>query len=180
MAPFFYSAQFEHAQELFTVDFDTFLELAAQVPEADTLIFVHNIGRCGSTLLSKAFSRLDSCTSYSEPDCFTQIAYWRILNDPRDELWRALLPACMKFVFRDAHAPTVSRHCQISQRLCKSHRLVSGTLSERKTSVSLPQLRYLGGILPQPDWPAQSAQTLLRATRSWMPGTFTPDVALTR
>src|SRR5579862_3929683 len=102
-APFYYGAQFQHAQELFTVDLDIFRELAAQIPPAENLIFVHNIGRCGSTLLSKAFSQLDSCTSYSEPDCFTQIAFWRTVNDPRDDLWRALLAACMNFVFRDAH-----------------------------------------------------------------------------
>jgi hypothetical protein len=103
-APFYYNAQFDHAQEMFTIDFDTFLKLSTRIPTADTLVLVHNIGRCGSTLLSKAFSQLDSCTSYSEPDCFTQIAFWRTVDDPRDNLWRSLLPACMNFVFRDAHA----------------------------------------------------------------------------
>ena len=107
-APFYYHAQFKHAQAVFTIGFETFLELAKRIPPADTLILIHNIGRCGSTLLSKAFSRLESCTSYSEPDCFTQIAFWRKVDDPRDDLWKSLLPACMKFIFRDtgAHRPS--------------------------------------------------------------------------
>jgi len=100
-APFYYQAQFEHAERVFTVSFDTFLDLSMRITPADTLVLIHNIGRCGSTLLSKAFSQLESCTSYSEPDCFTQIAFWRALNDPRDGLWKSLLPACMNFTFRD-------------------------------------------------------------------------------
>ena len=101
-APFYYQAQFEHAETVFTVSFDTFLDLSARISPPDTLVLIHNIGRCGSTLLSKAFSQLESCISYSEPDCFTQIAFWRARNDPRDELWKSLLPACMNFTFRDA------------------------------------------------------------------------------
>ena len=108
-APFYYNAQFKHAQAVFAVDFGTFLKLSAQVAPADTLVLIHNIGRCGSTLLSRAFSQLESCTSYSEPDCFTQIAFWRTPNDPRDELWKSLLPACMNFTFRDAGLRRPSR-----------------------------------------------------------------------
>lgn len=108
-APFYYEAQFEHAHAVFTVSFDTFLNLAAQITPADTLVLIHNIGRCGSTLLSKAFSQLESCTSYSEPDYFTQIAFWRTLNDSRDQLWKSLLPACMNFTFRDAGSHRPSR-----------------------------------------------------------------------
>jgi hypothetical protein len=100
-APFYYQAQFEHARSVFTVSFDTFLNLSTRITPADTLVLIHNIGRCGSTLLSRAFTQLKSCISYSEPDCFTQIAFWRALNDPRDELWKSLLPACMNFTFRD-------------------------------------------------------------------------------
>jgi hypothetical protein len=101
-APFYYQAQFEHADKVFTVSFDTFLDLSARIPPPKTLVLIHNIGRCGSTLLSKLFSQLESCLSYSEPDCFTQIGFWRVPNDPRDELWRSLLPACMKFTFKNA------------------------------------------------------------------------------
>lgn len=108
-APFYYHAQFKHAQAVFTVTFDTFLNLSAQIAPADRLVLIHNIGRCGSTLLSKAFSQLESCTSYSEPDCFTQIAFWRKVDDPRDDLWKSLLPACMNFIFRDTGSRRPSR-----------------------------------------------------------------------
>ncbi|HRI66403.1 MAG TPA: hypothetical protein PK156_19275 [Polyangium sp.] len=100
-APFYYEAQFAHALNAFTIDFDTFLSLSAPIPQPNKLILVHNIGRCGSTLLSRAFAQLDSCVSYSEPDCFTQIGHWRTVDDPRDSLWKSILTACMKFVFLD-------------------------------------------------------------------------------
>ncbi|MGD0058709.1 MAG: hypothetical protein ABSD58_04755 [Verrucomicrobiia bacterium] len=108
-APFYYHAQFRHAQAVFAVDFGTFLKLSARIAPPDTLVMIHNIGRCGSTLLSKAFSQLESCTSYSEPDCFTQIAFWRKVDDPRDELWKSLLPACMNFIFCHASSHRPSR-----------------------------------------------------------------------
>ncbi len=100
-APFYYQAQFEQADRLFSVDFETSLKLSARIPPVGRLVMIHNIGRCGSTLLSKAFSQLESCQSYSEPDCFTQIGFWRTPNDSRDELWKTLLLACMKFTFKD-------------------------------------------------------------------------------
>jgi hypothetical protein len=75
--------------------------LSAPIPQPKKLILVHSIGRCGSTLLSRAFAQLDSCVSYSEPDCFTQIAHWRTVDDPRDSLWKSILTACLKFVFLD-------------------------------------------------------------------------------
>ncbi len=105
-APFYYQAQFEHAERVLTVNFDTFQDLSARISPADTLVLIHNIGRCGSTLLSRAFSQLESCISYSEPDCFTQIAFWRAVDDPRDELWKSLLQACMKFTFRNTMSRT--------------------------------------------------------------------------
>jgi hypothetical protein len=86
----------------FTIDFDTFLRLSMPIAQPEKLILVHSIGRCGSTLLSRAFAQLDSCVSYSEPDCFTQIAHWRTVNDPRDSLWKSILTASMKFVFLDS------------------------------------------------------------------------------
>jgi len=103
-APFYYHAQFEHAENLFTVDFETFIELARRIDPPNLLIMIHNIGRCGSTLLSRMFLPLEGCTSFSEPDSFTQMAFWRTPNDPRDELWRSLLPACMKFTFKNSSA----------------------------------------------------------------------------
>jgi hypothetical protein len=100
-APFYYEAQFDHALNAFTIDFDTFLRLSTPIPQPKKLILIHSIGRCGSTLLSRAFAQLNSCVSYSEPDCFTQIAHFRTVDDPRDSLWKSLLTACMKFVFLD-------------------------------------------------------------------------------
>ena len=57
--PFCYQAQFENAKHLVAVPYGTLHELAQQI-EIDTsrLIAIHNIGRCGSTLLNQIFNRL--------------------------------------------------------------------------------------------------------------------------
>ncbi len=99
-APFYYQVQFACAESLYTVDLDEFVELAEQIPAPRALVPVHNIGRCGSTLLSRVFARHPAAVSYSEPDFFTMIAFQRTVNDPRDPLWSSLLRAGMRFTFR--------------------------------------------------------------------------------
>lgn len=77
-APFLFQAQFLNAQELITIDFETFHRLAATIkPDSQKIIFVHSVGRCGSTLMSKVFSSLPGVCSLSEPDPATQLTEWR-------------------------------------------------------------------------------------------------------
>ena len=66
-ATFFYQAQRQHARSVIKVPFDALPEARA----SPTLIF--SIGRCGSTLLHKAFEAAGVRT-VSEPDYFTQAA----------------------------------------------------------------------------------------------------------
>ena len=100
-APFYYQAQFDYAQRLLAVSYDVFHQLADQIPPNDPtrLILIHNIGRCGSTLLSTAFNELDSVISFSEPDVFSNFVTLRYHN--RSELIR-LLHSCLRMVFRPA------------------------------------------------------------------------------
>jgi hypothetical protein len=46
--------------------------LVRAAPEPERLILIVNIGRCGSTLRSKALNLVEGVTSYSEPDVYTQ------------------------------------------------------------------------------------------------------------
>ncbi len=99
-APFYYQAQFDHAQRLIAVPYADFHQLADQIPVDDSrLIVLHNIGRCGSTLLSSAFNQVDNVISFSEPDVFTNFVALR--DEDRSELMR-LLQSCLRFTFRPA------------------------------------------------------------------------------
>jgi hypothetical protein len=41
------------------------------------IVLIHSVGRCGSTLVSKALSKSDGVASLSEPDVFTQlVSHW--------------------------------------------------------------------------------------------------------
>ncbi|HZT44407.1 MAG TPA: hypothetical protein VFA07_19745 [Chthonomonadaceae bacterium] len=72
--PFFYATQYEQARRLIQVPFDTLHRLAAQVVvDPARLILIYSVGRCGSTLVSRAFSEVEGMESVSEPDVFTQM-----------------------------------------------------------------------------------------------------------
>lgn len=73
-ATFFYQAQRQRARSVLKVPY----EALPEAPASPTLVF--SIGRCGSTLLHKAFAAAGVHT-VSEPDYFTQVAIQR----PRDE-----------------------------------------------------------------------------------------------
>jgi len=68
-ATFFYQAQRQNARTVIKVPFDALPE----APVSPTLIF--SIGRCGSTLLHKAFEAA-GVRAVSEPDYFTQAALY--------------------------------------------------------------------------------------------------------
>lgn len=98
--PFVYQAQFDHAEHLITIPYSMFLQLANDMSvDASRLVCIHNIGRCGSTLLSQAFNEIDSVVALSEPDVFTNFV--TIRHTPREEQIR-LLQASYKFMFRPA------------------------------------------------------------------------------
>ena len=84
-APFYYQAQVEHATGLVSMPLDVFHRVAEQIPEPSKgLIFVHSVGRCGSTLLSKALAAIPSVHSLSEPDDLTQMVNLRAADGSID------------------------------------------------------------------------------------------------
>ena len=99
-AAFYYQAQFDHAQRLIAVPYAEFHQLADQIPlDASRLILIHNIGRCGSTLLHNAFNEVDGVISFSEPDVFASFVLMR--DEDHSNLIR-LLQSCWRFVARGA------------------------------------------------------------------------------
>lgn len=106
--PFVYQAQFENAEYLIAVPYLEFLQLADTIKiDASKLIYIHNIGRCGSTLLSQALNEVEQVIALSEPDVFSN--FITIRHTPRDQQIR-LLQACYKWMFRPAVAGNATRY----------------------------------------------------------------------
>ncbi len=98
LAPFYYQAQVEHAVGLVSMPIEVFHRVAAEIPEPPKgLIFIHSVGRCGSTLLSKVLAANPSIHSLSEPDDLTQIVNLRGTGAHDDEWLRQLIVSSTKW-----------------------------------------------------------------------------------
>ncbi|TDC66471.1 hypothetical protein E1258_02590 [Micromonospora sp. KC207] len=93
---FFYLDQYRAAQRLITVPYDTLHRLADGLPDPARLILVYSVGRCGSTLLSRALGEMAGVRSYSEPDVFTEIALLRHEDPSRDAEYARLIRSCVR------------------------------------------------------------------------------------
>jgi hypothetical protein len=93
--PFFYQAQYEHAQRLFAVSFEELSQLAQNINPIENLVLIYSVGRCGSTLLSNVFNQLDTVISISEPDVFSQLVAMREPNGSNDNQIVGLLKICL-------------------------------------------------------------------------------------
>jgi hypothetical protein len=102
--PFVYLAQYEHARRLITVPYDTLHRLADGLPDPTRLILVYSVGRCGSTLISRALGAVAGVRGYSEPDVFSQIAVLRHENPGRDEEYARLVRTCTRILGQGAEA----------------------------------------------------------------------------
>jgi len=101
--PFYYLAQYQHAQRVIAVPYDTLHRLADGLPGgAGNLVLVYSVGRCGSTLISQSFKAVPGVLSYSEPDVYTQIAMLRHRNRSREQEYLRLIGSCTRMLRRDA------------------------------------------------------------------------------
>ena len=94
-APFLYQAQFERAEYLIALPYPDFLRLAARIAAPPKLLCLHNIGRCGSTVVSRALNHIDGVISLSEPDALTAF-----IGLPAARI--DLLRACVRWLTRPA------------------------------------------------------------------------------
>jgi hypothetical protein len=102
-SPFYYLAQYQHAQRVIAVPYDTLHRLADGLPAgAGNLVLIYSVGRCGSTLISQSFKAVDGVLSYSEPDVYTQIAMLRHRDRSRDDEYLRLIGTCTRILRRDA------------------------------------------------------------------------------
>jgi hypothetical protein len=104
-APFYYDAQYRHAQRLLAVPYERFHQLADSIMACD-LIFLYSTGRCGSTLISQALSTVEGVRSLSEPDIYTQIHLMRYEDKSRDAEYARLLKSCTRLLGR--HSPILA------------------------------------------------------------------------
>ncbi|HSI73522.1 MAG TPA: hypothetical protein VK934_10125 [Fimbriimonas sp.] len=74
-AAFYYQAQAEHAAAVVSVPLSLFHDLADGIPERE-VVWIHSVGRCGSTLMSKVLGTLQGVKSISEPDDLTQLLHF--------------------------------------------------------------------------------------------------------
>ncbi|MFG1900917.1 sulfotransferase [Micromonospora carbonacea] len=96
--PFLYLDQYRAARRLVTVPYETLHRLADGLPDPARLILVYSVGRCGSTLLSRALGEVAGVRSYSEPDVFTEIALLRHEDPGRDAEYARLIRSCVRFL----------------------------------------------------------------------------------
>ncbi len=91
-APFYFIAQYEAAQRLISVPYDTLHTLAREVDlNPERIILLYSTGRCGSTLLSHVMNLNPSVVSFSEPDVFSQLVVLRTSGQSDDEEVASLL-----------------------------------------------------------------------------------------
>jgi hypothetical protein len=91
-APFYFIAQYEAAQRLIAVPYDTLHALARKVEiDPERIILFYSTGRCGSTLFSQVMNLNPSVVSFSEPDVFSQLVMMRTAGQSNDAEIRSLL-----------------------------------------------------------------------------------------
>lgn len=103
-APFYYQAQFESAVSVVVMPYATFHELAEKIEEPKKgLIFIHSVGRCGSTLVSKAFAAVPSIHSLSEPDDLTQMIAFRTPDGSENGWLRQMIDSSIRWRCKARH-----------------------------------------------------------------------------
>jgi hypothetical protein len=102
-APFYYQAQYEHATRLIALPYDSVHKIAARLPAGfGALIFIYSVGRCGSTLVSKLWGRLEDTYSISEPDVFAGINLLQGDGRLTDRETLELLGSTVRLLYREA------------------------------------------------------------------------------
>lgn len=98
-AAFYYQTQRENALRVLTVPFEAMIPLSQMVPVDDSkLVFIHSMGRSGSTLASKIFAQVPGVINMSEPDVLTQLVAARSLQPDQQDMLKMLLAASIRLL----------------------------------------------------------------------------------
>src|SRR5262249_33655302 len=93
--------QFENALRLFTASYDSLHELADRSGDRfQNLILTYSVGRCGSTLVSQAFRRVETVMDLSEPEVYMQLTALRPRDGSRDTELKRLLQTCTRLLYK--------------------------------------------------------------------------------
>ncbi|HEY3783004.1 MAG TPA: sulfotransferase domain-containing protein [Fimbriimonadaceae bacterium] len=115
-APFYYQAQYDHAIGLARMPLSTFHQIAAEIElPRKGLIFVHSVGRCGSTLVSKALAAVTQVHSLSEPDDLTQLTKMAVSENAGDGWVRNALNSAVRWRCKP-RAGSPAQHVAIKTR----------------------------------------------------------------
>jgi len=116
-AAFYYQAQYEAARELMTISYETLHGLAAEADIAqERLVLVYSTGRCGSTLVSRAFAQAVGVGSLSEPDAFTQLVEILAGKQATQAEVHRLARSCLKIQAHSVIGAMQLRKCAIKFR----------------------------------------------------------------
>lgn len=103
-SPFVYSDQQKLAHRVLAVPLAALDQLADLVPPAKQIIFIFNIGRCGSTLIADALNAVPNVWSLSEPDAFSTLIMRHFFLKNRVNFSReqtiGLIRACTRLLYR--------------------------------------------------------------------------------
>jgi hypothetical protein len=97
-AAFYYQGQVENAVGLVSMSLDEFHRAGDFVTLPDEkLIFIHSVGRCGSTLISKVLQAVPTVHSLSEPDDLSQLVFFRTGGIFGDEWMRRFIESSVNW-----------------------------------------------------------------------------------
>ena len=98
-APFYFVTQYEEAERVLTISFETLLQLVQSVPvDNKRLVFIHSVGRSGSTLASQIFAQIPGVINMSEPDALTLLVVARNSKAYNEDALIALLDATISLL----------------------------------------------------------------------------------
>jgi hypothetical protein len=99
--PFYFLHQFNNAQRMYTTTFEVLQELGTAMGNRfKTFIPMYTVGRCGGTLLSRAFNRMDTVHSLDEPDVYSRLAGMRPTDGSRDSEVTQIIVASTRLLFK--------------------------------------------------------------------------------
>ena len=98
-APFMYQAQYAAARRLIAVPYEILHRVADDLAfDASRLMLIYSVGRCGSTLVSRALREAPGVASLSEPDVYSQLQLLRETDRRNDDEIGALLRSCTRIL----------------------------------------------------------------------------------
>ena len=102
-ASFYFRTQFEKANRVLTIPFETMIKLAKSVTIDDNhLISIYSVGRCGSTLASQIFAQIPGVINISEPYVLSQLVIARNTKLAHEDELVALLEAAIYLLCKTA------------------------------------------------------------------------------